>query len=227
MGLVAVALVLPGAAIAADSTRSMPVNREGGGSRDACQARRLVHLVPIDSRFEPGDPPWIAVLEGSAPLPAPLQVRIGSLGEWTLNPEPAGIRLLRLPPFTSQQVWESSPLCGSPQDPIGAPPARSWLLPRGAGSPAELAANQAARAELQELSRRCGQPVDTASLLRAFALEHLATTLPAQLSVRCDALGPRSSVLPATGSSSSSSSQTSTAVERPLSGSVPQRFQGP
>jgi len=38
-------------AIAGDSTRSMPTNREGGGSRDACQVRRLVHLVPITDRL--------------------------------------------------------------------------------------------------------------------------------------------------------------------------------
>jgi hypothetical protein len=74
-------------AIAGDSTRSMPANREGGGSSDACQARRLVHLVPITDRFSPGEPRLIAVLEGSAPRPAPLQVRIGSLGVWTLPAE--------------------------------------------------------------------------------------------------------------------------------------------
>jgi hypothetical protein len=79
-------------AIAGDSTRSMPANREGGGSRDACQARRLVHLVPITDRFVPGEPRRIAVLEGSAPRPAPLQVRLGSLGVWTLPAETVGMQ---------------------------------------------------------------------------------------------------------------------------------------
>jgi hypothetical protein len=174
-------------AIAGDSTRSMPANREGGGSRDACQARRLVHLVPISDRFAPGEPRRIAVLEGSAPRPAPLQVRIGSLGVWTLPAEPAGIRLISIPPVAAEMLWESSPVCTSAQDPIGAPPARSWLLPRSA-----VKADQVVRLQLQELSRRCGSSVEAAPLLRAFALEHLTTMLPAQLSIRCEPLAPLS-----------------------------------
>ena len=178
-------------AIAADSTRSMPANREGGGSRDACQARRLVHLVPISDRFAPGEPRRIAVLEGSAPRPAPLQVRIGSLGVWTLPAEPAGIRLISIPPVAAEMLWESSPVCTSAQDPIGAPPARSWLLPRSAAK-ADQEADQQVRLQLQELSRRCGSSVEAAPLLRAFALEHLTTMLPAQLSIRCEPLAPLS-----------------------------------
>jgi len=178
-------------AIAADSTRSMPANREGGGSRDACQARRLVHLVPISDRFAPGEPRRIAVLEGSAPRPAPLQVRIGSLGVWTLPAEPAGIRLIIIPPVAAEMLWESSPVCTSAQDPIGAPPARSWLLPRSA-----VKADQLVRLQLQELSRRCGSSVEAAPLLRAFALEHLTTMLPAQLSIRCEPLAPLSFKVP-------------------------------
>jgi hypothetical protein len=178
-------------AIAGDSTRSMPANREGGGSRDACQARRLVHLVPISDRFAPGEPRRIAVLEGSAPRPAPLQVRIGSLGVWTLPAEPAGIRLIGIPPVAAEMLWESSPVCTSAQDPIGAPPARSWLLPRSAVK-ADQEADQLVRLQLQELSRRCGSSVEAAPLLRAFALEHLTTMLPAQLSIRCEPLAPLS-----------------------------------
>jgi len=217
-------LTVPAAAIA-DSTRQMPVNREGGGSRDACQARRLVHLVPFSDRFAPGESRRIAVLEGSAPRPAPLQVRIGALGVWTLPAEPVGIRVLTIPAMATELLWESSPQCTSAQDPIGAPPARSWLVPRSAG-PADQAADQLARVQLLELSRRCGSTVEAAPLLRAFALEHLASMLPVQLSVRCDPLAPLSSMAPSA-PSSSSSSHTSTAVERPLSGSVPQRLQGP
>lgn len=218
-------LVLPASVIAGDSTRSMPANREGGGSRDACQARRLVHLVPISDRFAPGELRRIAVLEGSAPRPAPLHVRILSLGEWTLPAQPAGIRLLTTEAVTTELLWESSPFCSTSLDPIGAPPARSWLVPRSA-STADQAADQQTRVQLLELSRRCGSSVETAPLLRAFALEHLSPSLPVQLSVRCEQLGPASSVVPAA-ASSSSSSQTSTPMERPLSGSVPQRFQGP
>ena len=182
-------------AIAADSTRSMPANREGGGSRDACQARRLVHLVPISDRFAPGEPRRIAVLEGSAPRPAPLQVRIGSLGVWTLPAEPAGIRLISIPPVAAEMLWESAPVCTSAQDPIGAPPARSWLLPRSAVK-ADQEADQLVRLQLQELSRRCGSSVEAAPLLRAFALEHLTTMLPAQLSIRCEPLAPLSFKVP-------------------------------
>lgn len=182
---------VPSAVIAGDSTRSMPANREGGGSRDACQARRLVHLVPITDRFAPGEPSRIAVLEGTAPRPAPLQVRIGSLGVWTLPAETAGIRLLTIPPIASPLLWESSPLCTSVQDPIGAPPARSWLLPRSS-LPADQRADQLVRLQLQELARRCGSTVEATPLLRAFALEHLAPMLPVQLSVRCEPLAPLS-----------------------------------
>jgi len=182
-------------AIAGDSTRSMPANREGGGSRDACQARRLVHLVPISDRFAPGEPRRIAVLEGSAPRPAPLEVRIGSLGVWTLPAEPAGIRLISIPPIAADMLWESSPVCTSAHDPIGAPPARSWLLPRSAVK-ADQEADQQVRLQLQELSRRCGSSVEVAPLLRAFALEHLTTMLPAQLSIRCEPLAPLSFKVP-------------------------------
>lgn len=188
--LTLVSLAVPAAAIA-DSTRKMPINREGGGSRDACQARRLVHLVPFTDRFAPGEPRRIAVLEGSAPRPAPLQVRIGALGVWTLPAEPVGIRVLTIPAMATELLWESSPLCTSAQDPIGAPPARSWLVPRSAG-PADQEADQLARLQLQELSRRCGSTVEAAPLLRAFALEHLTTMLPAQLSIRCEPLAPLS-----------------------------------
>ncbi len=228
LALAPLAITVPASmepAIAGDSTRSMPANREGGGSRDACQARRLVHLVPITDRFVPGEPRLIAVLEGSAPRPAPLQVRIGSLGVWTLPAESAGIRLLSIPPVATELLWETSPLCTSAQDPIGAPPARSWLLPRRTAL-ADQEADQLVRQQLQELSRRCGSTVEAAPLLRAFALEHLAPVLPAQLSVRCDPLAPLSPRAPSA-DSSSRSSQTSSAVERPLSGSVPQRSQGP
>jgi len=218
-------LAVPAAAIAGDSTRKMPANREGGGSRDACQARRLVHLVPISDRFAPGEPRRIAVLEGSAPRPAPLQVRIGALGVWTLPAEPVGIRLFTIPPVATELLWESSPLCASAEDPIGAPPARSWLLPRSA-TPAAQEADHLVRLQLQELSRRCGSTVEAAPLLRAFSLEHLAPVLPAQLSVRCEPLAPLSALAPSA-TFSSISSHTSTAMERPPSGSVPQNFQGP
>jgi len=175
----------------ADSTRSMPANREGGGSRDACQARRLVHLVPISDRFAPGEPRRVAVLEGTAPRPAPLQVRIGSLGVWTLPAETVGIRVFTIPPVATELLWETSPLCTSAQDPIGAPPARSWLLPRSSVA-ADQEADQLVRLQLQELSRRCGSTVEAAPLLRAFALEHLVPVLPAQLSIRCEPLAPLS-----------------------------------
>jgi len=178
-------------AIAGDNTRSMPANREGGGSRDACQARRLVHLVPISDRFAPGEPRRVAVLEGTAPRPAPLQVRIGSLGVWTLPAETVGIRVFTIPPVATELLWETSPLCTSAQDPIGAPPARSWLLPRSSVA-ADQEADQLVRLQLQELSRRCGSTVEAAPLLRAFALEHLVPVLPAQLSIRCEPLAPLS-----------------------------------
>jgi hypothetical protein len=193
--LVLAPLVTAVAAIAGDSTRSMPANREGGGSRDACQARRLIHLVPISDRFAPGEPRRIAVLEGSAPSPVPLQVRLGSQGLWTLPAEPAGIRLLTIAPITSELLWESSPLCSSAQDPIGAPPARSWLLPRSV-APADQQADQLVRQQLLELARQCGSTVEAAPLLRAFALEHHAPSLPVQLSVRCESLAPLSATVP-------------------------------
>ncbi len=183
----ALATLLP-PAVAADNTSSMPLHREGGASRDGCQARRVVHLVPTDSRFTPAQAGRIAILEGPAPRPTRLQVRLLSQGEWTLPAQSAGIRLITLGPISKDLLWESSPFCDLAADANGAPPARSLLLQRSS-SHGEQAASRRVEGLLQELASRCGASVDTDSVLRGFNLEHLRPQLPAQLPLWCGRLG--------------------------------------
>ncbi len=181
-----------GAAVAADQSSSFPAFREGGGSRGVnCPGRRVAHLVPENGRFEPGSQRLIAVLEGDTPQPRPLGVRIAALGDWSLEPEAAGLRLISIPAIDRPLLWESFPRCGAEGEGAEAPPARTWLettatRERSSGR----AADQSVRLQLQRLSRACGTTVTTAPLLQAFGLEHLAAELPAELPVRCRTLAP-------------------------------------
>lgn len=217
-GLV-LALASPATAVAGDNSRRFPMHREAGGSRDLCLARRVAHLVPLNGRFAPGPSRWIALLEGESPEPRPLQLRLESIGTWTLAARPAGVRVFRVPAIDHPVVWESFPLCSDPGEEgglLGAPPARSLLVPRTA--PEE----SGGRSELESLSRSCGGTVASADLLRAFAYEHLIDQLPARLSVHCETLP-----LAAAGPAPSSSSQMSRAAERPASTAFPQDFHTP
>ena len=181
--------LVAGTAVAADQSSSFPAFREGGGSRGVnCPGRRVAHLVPENGRFEPGSQRLIAVLEGDTPQPRPLGVRIAALGDWSLEPEAAGLRLISIPAIDRALLWESFPRCGAESEGAEAPPARTWL--EATENPADGPADRRVRQELQRLSRACGTTVTTAPLLQAFGLDHLAAELPAQLPVRCRTLGP-------------------------------------
>lgn len=198
------------------------MNRESGGSRDPCESRRLAHLVPTSGRFAPGPGSTIALLEGTAPRPTPLVVKLGLIGEWTLAARPTGVRLLTIPAVSGGLLWESFPLCGADIESATAPPARTWLDPL-TPTAAPRAEDREVTDQLRILARACGASVATAPLLGAFALQHLAEGLPAQLPVRCEPLETSS----ASGSGLSSNSQISTAEERPDSALLPQQSQRP
>ncbi len=210
------------AAVAKDRTKSFPMNRESGGSRDPCESRRLAHLVPSSGRFAPGPGSTIALLEGTAPRPTPLVVKLGLIGEWTLAARPTGVRLLTIPAVSRGLLWESFPLCGADMESATAPPARTWLEPP-TPSTAPRGEDRQVTDQLRILARACGTSVATAPLLGAFSLQHLAEGLPAQLPVRCEPLEASS----ASGSGPSISSQISTAEERPDSALLPQQNQRP
>jgi len=211
------ALIAP-KATAGDNSRKFPVYRESGGSRDLCLSRKVVHLVPLDSRFAPGKARRIALLEGQSTDPRPLMVHLESLGLWTLPPRPPGVRLLTIPSIDREVLWESFPRCQDADQPeglSGAPPARSLL------EPLPGADDQEAVLEIQRLSRACGGTIATAGLLAVFSYEHLMGQLPARLPVSCEGLSGASGLAP------SISSQASSPSERPSSGTIPRGFQAP
>ncbi|MEB3168445.1 MAG: hypothetical protein VKK97_06900 [Synechococcaceae cyanobacterium] len=167
----------------ADRSRRFPLRRESGGTRGACAARLLAHLVPEDGRLDPGPQPILGLIEGDSPEPVPLVTR-WSGGEW-IEPARRGasVRLLRLPEPGGQGLWESFPACGGSAEPQ-APPARS-LLGSAPGSSRPAPADGAARAGLLTLWRQCGQRVSTAELLASWDYAHLAERLPPTLPVIC------------------------------------------
>jgi|694.fasta_scaffold00759_30 hypothetical protein len=182
-----------------DRSRSFPLRREGGGTRGACVLRLVAHLVPEDSRFDPGPRPILAVIEEEMmevgkdkivvgnPEPEPVPLVLRWAGGERIEPARRGasLRLLRLSGPVSKGLWESFPACGGSAEPM-APPALSLLGPAaGTG-----AADRAARAALDALWRRCGERVATAGLLESWSYPHLAKRLPASLPVVCVSLPP-------------------------------------
>jgi hypothetical protein len=169
-----------------DRTRRFPLRREGGGTRGACAARLVAHLVPPDGLLDPGPQPILGVIEGDSPVAVPLALR-WSDGE-RIEPARRGasLRLLLLSAPISAGLWESFPACeGSTEPP--APPARSLL---GPGPPSSAAANGVARNSLRVLWSRCGERVATAELLAAWDYSHLADRLPPTLPVVCTTPSP-------------------------------------
>lgn len=164
----------------ADRTRRFPLRREGGGTRGACAARLVAHLVPPDGQLDPGPEPILGLIEGDSPEPVPLVMRWPG-GEGS---EPArrgaSLRLLLLPRAVGNGLWESFPACEGSAEPQ-APPARSLLGPAGGGT----ATDRAAREGLRALWRQCGQRIATAELLAAWDYPHLADRLPLTLPVIC------------------------------------------
>jgi hypothetical protein len=162
-----------------DRSRRFPLRRESGGTRGACAARLLAHLVPEDGVLIPGPQPLLGVIEGEGPEPVPLVSRWP--GGESIQParHGASLRLLLLPAAPGGGLWESFPACEGSAEPQ-APPARS-LLAIGPGD----AARRAAGADLRALWRQCGQSVNTAELLDRWGYSHLADRLPASLTVLC------------------------------------------
>ncbi|MEB3156158.1 MAG: hypothetical protein VKO26_01820 [Cyanobacteriota bacterium] len=165
---------------AADRTRRFPLRREGGGTRGACAARLVAHLVPPDGQLDPGPEPILGLIEGDSPEPVPLVMRWPG-GEGS---EPArrgaSLRLLLLPRAVGNGLWESFPACEGSAEPQ-APPARSLLGPAGGGS----ATDRTTREALRTLWRQCGQRIATAALLATWDYPHLADRLPPTLPVIC------------------------------------------
>ena len=160
--------------------------RASGGTRGAC-LNVWAHLVPTGNRFHPGPSRTIAILQGATPTPAAITVQFSTLagdlvGEQTLPPEGATVRLLRLPeasrpPLNQPLVWESFPTCRP-----NKPPTRSLLVLDSAEGESD------GGRQLANLRKACGTVVATAPLLRAFGMEEFGAKLPPTLPVRCKAL---------------------------------------
>ena len=168
-----------------DRSRRFPLRRESGGTRGACAARLLAHLVPEDGVLDPGPQPLLGLIEGDGPEPVPLVTRWP--GGESIQPARRGasLRLLRFSASLGAGLWESFPACEGSAEPQ-APPARS-LLASGPGD----AARRSAREDLRALWRQCGTSVNTADLLARWGYSHLADRLPATITVVCDTPIPR------------------------------------
>lgn len=168
--------------------------RASGGTRGTC-LNVWAHLLPPSNTLHPGANRSIALLQGSSPEPAAMTLQFFSrdgdlVAEQSLPPRDVGVWLLTLPEagragLGPDVVWESFPSCRP-----NKPPTRSQLVLAGPAEPGP--AEQA----LAQLRRNCGGVVETAPLLRAFAMEETAAKLPPQLPVRCAALSLGSPVAP-------------------------------
>jgi hypothetical protein len=195
---------------AADASRRFPLRREGGGTRGACAARLLAHLVPPDGHVDPGAAGILGVIEAEAPLqippprpkakptakpmaspkPAaqPLVLRWPG-GEWMAPARPgASLRLLRLSGPAPVGEWFSFPACEGSAEPVAPPPSSQLRPSPGGPAPAAVAARAAdarSRAALAELWRQCGRSVASQPLLAFWGFDALADQLPASLPVVC------------------------------------------
>ena len=195
-------LLAPLPELQASSRNSFPGRRVGGGTRGECAARSIVHLVPSSSVFAPGDPSVIALLEGPASNPQPLEIvlRVAS-AEGVVDESASPILQRELPGATNRLVllslpaaqkalrWESSYRCGmeSGGDEFGfitasAPPALSLLLP-GSGDREDQNLQQL----LANLQYSCGgtaalQPLKTALQLGD---EVINDSWPEHITVQC------------------------------------------
>lgn len=196
-------LVLEAAAQAQTARSSFPGRRIGGGTRDECTSRLLVHLVPTSSVYAPGEVPLLGLLQGPAhgPMPVDLAFRpyppAGAAAAGgppaptaALAASPAGVTLLRLEPLAGPTLWSSHYRCAPPlgsADPLAfvvttAPPALSLLVPEADSTAADRSVRQA----LTQLRRSCGAAVAREQVARSFGLEDVMTVgWPAQLPVRC------------------------------------------
>jgi len=183
-----------------DLRSTFPGRRVGGGTRGACNARVVAHLVPSQSVFAPAG--YLAVLLGPTASPVPLKVSFrpeqgvpaaltSSLRSRTLPAAPAGLTLLSIAAPAQPTVWESSFDCsagdasGTSADPLAfvessSPPALSLLVPSSSEDDASI------QKGLARLRSACGSSVPTAKTLADFGLAELATSdWRESLLVRC------------------------------------------
>ena len=198
LGVLLAAAALPVAANP-ELRSTFPGRRVGGGTRGECTARFLVHLVPENSVFAPGDQPWLGVLQGPTQAPKPLLVDLRRLvAAGTADDAQDRLRRLRFPasdagvslfraPLADGVVWESSYQCipAKPGDEAGetgfdAPPAISLLLGNS------TAVDRLLQDRLQALRGQCGGSVSKQQLIADFNLSNLdLSRWPDPLPVRC------------------------------------------
>ena len=165
------------------SQNQFPGRRVGGGTRGECTSRLIAHLLPASNiqGVAQGKAPRIALLEGPAVQTYPLLLNLQGLRSYQLEPMAAGVRLLTLPPLSTETRWESSFLCpgaaGPSGDPLAfvttaSPPALSLIRP-----------GQPPGALLDRLAAKCGGTVPTAELRSVLGGDPLPGDWPEQLPV--------------------------------------------
>jgi len=196
LGMLALAWVLTALAAVsaqAQSRNAFPGRRIGGGTRGECAARRIIHLVPESSVYDPGATRLIAWLEGPASDPRPLQLtlRQQDASVFSRTMETGGgprIVLFSLPDTVAfPLVWESSYQCADAPaaDEFGflaveAPPAKSLLLKESVSGEATLSR------QLEALQDNCGSSVPLQPLAAAFGFEGLISSQwPEMIPVVC------------------------------------------
>ena len=180
---------------------TFPGRRIGGGTRGECAARPVVHLVPSSNVFFLGSANLIALLEGPAANPMPLEVILRSasddglatpavppLLQQSLGASVNRLVLLRVPAASSPLLWESSYQCEEDQgaDEFGfvtasAPPALTLLLPAAASQAGSL------QQKLASLQAVCGSSTAVAPLRQAFDFgdEVIDDSWPETVTVQC------------------------------------------
>ncbi|QNI74823.1 hypothetical protein [Synechococcus sp. NOUM97013] len=180
---------------------TFPGRRIGGGTRGECAARPMVHLVPSSNVFSLGNANLIALLEGPAANPMPLEVilrpasddgfaaqDVSPLLQQSLGASVNRLVLLRVPAASSPLLWESSYQCDEDDgaDEFGfvtasAPPALTLLLPE-ADSQVGLLQQQ-----LASLQAVCGSSTAVAPLKQVFDFgdEVIDDSWPETVTVQC------------------------------------------
>ena len=180
---------------------TFPGRRIGGGTRGECAARPMVHLVPSSNVFSLGNANLIALLEGPAANPMPLEVilrpasddgfaaqDVSPLLQKSLGASVNRLVLLRVPAASSPLLWESSYQCGEDDgaDEFGfvtasAPPALSLLLPEADSEAGPL------QQQLVSLQAVCRSSTAVAPLKQAFDFgdEVIDDSWPETVTVQC------------------------------------------
>ena len=180
---------------------TFPGRRIGGGTRDECASRPMMHLVPSSNVFSLGSSKLIAVLEGPSAKPMPLEIILRPVsrdGITTPGVEPfmrkslgAGVNrliILSLPTASVPLLWESSYQCGEDDgaDEFGfitasAPPALTLLLPESDSEAAIL------QKQLASFQSSCGSTTAIAPIKSTFDFgdEVIDDSWPQAVTVKC------------------------------------------